>query len=490
MDGLGGDLQGRNRNVVSRVRMDEERPPVSPEPEFQLTEEPHESGNPIAWVIVGLVVLLLFVLNMAASSTADRLPREVVEAERELELAVTTGRADAEQFGKAAKENAKELLRAEGAGCDHALRVAAVLQWEYGFGDPADTVRGLSGNAKDERERRLNRIWKALYGNRRFLPGDIAEAPELLKDLGYPTVASLAEIHLMEKTGREQEAERLRKDLVKSPWRLLPAGLMLIALAGLAIFGFAVMLRYLAQEPLRQRAYGGPWGLAAGDSMAHVFLFYLLASVVLSMPLAVLPQGTGSSGILLLSVEAVAAIVGLAVSLWFLFRVARQVGFFIQDIGLRGTLDFGSFRIGILGACASLGALVIGAIITLLLFPGSMQDTNPIAELAATGGIWGAILALVRGVVIAPVAEEIFFRGVLFMGLWRRLGSFWWAAVLSSLAFAAVHPTLLGGLLPLMGVGIVACVLLRETGSLIPCVVMHAVYNGLLLVLAAMYGLA
>ncbi len=478
------------RNVVSRFRMVEECPASSPDPEFQLPEAPHESGNPVGWIIVGLVVLLLFTLNTATSLTTERLPGVVVDAERELELAVATGRADARQFAPTAKKRVQELLKTKGPGRDHALRVAAVLQWEYGFGDPAGTVRGLSRDAKDERDRRLNRIWKAIYGDRRFLPGDVAEAPELLQDLKYPTVASLTEIHLLEKTGREQEAGQLRKGLEKSPWRLLPAGLMLIALTGLAVFGFALMLRYLAEEPLRLRSYNGPWGLGAGDSMATAFLFYLFAGVVFSLPLAALPQDTAGSGLLLLSVEAVAAIAGLVASLWFLVKLAHRVGFFVQDIGLKGKLDLVSLRIGVLGACASLGALAIGALITVLLFPGSMQDTNPIAELAASGGIWGAILALVRGVVIAPIAEEIFFRGVLFMGLWRRLGSFWWAAVLSSLAFAAVHPTLLGGLLPLMGVGIVACVLLRETGSLIPCVVMHAVYNGLLLVLAAMYGMA
>jgi len=471
--------------------MDDERPPEASEPQFLLPNETPESGNPVAWVIVGLVVLLLFVLNTAASLTTERLPSAVVAAERELELAVTTGRASAEQFAATAKQRVQDLLNTKGAGRDHALRVAAMLQWEYGFGDPSETVRGLRRDAKDERHRRLNRIWKAIYGDRRFLPGDVAEAPSLLKELGYPTVASLVEIHLLEKTGREQEAELLRKDLIKSPWRLLPAGLLLMVLAGLAVFGVALMFRYLTGEPARSRAYSGPWGLAAGDSMATVFLFYLFVGVVLSLPLVALPQDDAAGGgLLLLSVEAVTAIAGLFASLWFLGRLARRLGFFVQDIGLRGRLDAGSLRFGALGACASLGALAIGALLTLLLFPGSMQDTNPIAELAASGGIWGAILALMRGVVIAPIAEEIFFRGVLFMGLWRRLGSFWWAAVLSSLAFAAVHPTLLGGLLPLMGVGIVACVLLRETGSLIPCVVMHAVYNGLLLVLATMYGMA
>lgn len=476
--------------MVSRSRMDEEHPPTIPQPEFYLPEESPQSGNPVGWIIVGLVVLLLFVLNTAASITGDRLPRAVVDAERELELAVTTGRADAQQFAPTAKKRVQELLKTKGAARDHALRVAAVLQWEYGFGDPAATVRGLSRDAKDERERRLNRIWKAIYGERRFLPGDVAEAPELLRELGYPTVASLTEIHLLEKMGRDEEAAAQRRALVKSPWRLLPAGLLTIGLAGMAVFGLAIMLRYLAQEPTRERDYRGPWGFGAGDSMATAFLFYLFAGVVLSLPLAALPHDATGGGILVLSVEAVAAVAGLVASLWFLNRLARNVGFFIQDIGIRGRLDLRSLRIGVLGACASLGALAIGALVTLLLFPNSMQDTNPVAELAASGGIWGAILALVRGVVIAPVAEEVFFRGVLFMGLWRRLGSFWWAAVLSSLAFAAVHPTLLGGLLPLMGVGIVACVILRETGSLIPCAVMHAVYNGLLLVLAAVYGMA
>jgi membrane protease YdiL (CAAX protease family) len=116
------------------------------------------------------------------------------------------------------------------------------------------------------------------------------------------------------------------------------------------------------------------------------------------------------------------------------------------------------------------------------------QGSNPVGELAiSAAGPWQWVGLLLAGSVVAPLAEETFFRGVLFMGLWRRLNSFWLAAVISSAAFALVHPQLFAGFGAVMGMGIVSCLLLRERRSLVPSIVMHATYNGALLV-GAMLG--
>jgi sodium transport system permease protein len=79
--------------------------------------------------------------------------------------------------------------------------------------------------------------------------------------------------------------------------------------------------------------------------------------------------------------------------------------------------------------------------------------------------------------VMAPVCEELAFRGFLLSGL-RRLGHKWWAIALSAAAFGAVHMFLQQQLIA-AGVGLVIGYLAVQTGSLLPCILFHALHNGL-----------
>jgi membrane protease YdiL (CAAX protease family) len=82
--------------------------------------------------------------------------------------------------------------------------------------------------------------------------------------------------------------------------------------------------------------------------------------------------------------------------------------------------------------------------------------------------------------VIAPIAEEVFFRGYFFNALrsWKGL---WPAAILTGLVFGAIH---IGSapapfLVPLAVFGFVLCLLYWRTGSLYPCIALHALNNSL-----------
>ena len=90
-------------------------------------------------------------------------------------------------------------------------------------------------------------------------------------------------------------------------------------------------------------------------------------------------------------------------------------------------------------------------------------------------GIWGGIF---RVVILAPVVEELLFRGVIFSGFQRNYHAFW-AIFLSALLFALFHlnpwqfgPTFLLGL-------ILGWVRLR-TGSLLAAIFTHALHNGMI----------
>jgi len=89
----------------------------------------------------------------------------------------------------------------------------------------------------------------------------------------------------------------------------------------------------------------------------------------------------------------------------------------------------------------------------------------------------GILLAVVTVVFVAPLAEEIVFRGIL-----HRLASSMWgaipAAIISSLVFGIVHgePWFLFGL---VGVGLMLAFVWEATGSVTACWAAHAVHNAI-----------
>ncbi|MHB1293611.1 MAG: CPBP family intramembrane glutamic endopeptidase [Anaerolineae bacterium] len=92
-------------------------------------------------------------------------------------------------------------------------------------------------------------------------------------------------------------------------------------------------------------------------------------------------------------------------------------------------------------------------------------------------GVGGLILALVLGAVVAPFAEEVFFRGFLYGGLRQRWGVVW-ALIATSAIFAVVHVTL-GVLPPIFVMGALFALLYEFTGSVWPCIGLHAAINAL-----------
>jgi membrane protease YdiL (CAAX protease family) len=95
----------------------------------------------------------------------------------------------------------------------------------------------------------------------------------------------------------------------------------------------------------------------------------------------------------------------------------------------------------------------------------------------------GALAALVLAVVVmAPLAEEALFRGLLFGGLRRRVGPVL-AALVSAAVFGAAHMN--GSLfLPLAVAGFLLALVYERSRSLWPSTVAHATLNGLAVLMA------
>jgi membrane protease YdiL (CAAX protease family) len=82
--------------------------------------------------------------------------------------------------------------------------------------------------------------------------------------------------------------------------------------------------------------------------------------------------------------------------------------------------------------------------------------------------------------VFGPVIEEIFFRGIMYNALKRKLG-IPWSILVTSVLFSFLHTHamtyFLVGFVPIMILGIVLAYLYEKTGSLIPSVTLHVLNN-------------
>ena len=86
---------------------------------------------------------------------------------------------------------------------------------------------------------------------------------------------------------------------------------------------------------------------------------------------------------------------------------------------------------------------------------------------------------------MAPAAEEILFRGVLFRWLRGHWG-FIAALVVSSIVFALVHDSV-ASWLPIAALGGVSSWLYHRSGQLLTSVVLHSAFNSSMFLLMSLY---
>ena len=154
---------------------------------------------------------------------------------------------------------------------------------------------------------------------------------------------------------------------------------------------------------------------------------------------------------------------------WWLTVRKYRVGW--ETLGLRG------FKGGMIGLGCGLMLLSFAFNLVYSLFLAlfnlrAQVDLVPVfAELSSPWWL------LVGGVVVAPVVEEVFFRGFVFAGLCRRYD---WrkAALISSALFALIHlqPT---AFLPIFILGYIFAYLYHRSDSIWPAIVMHVSTNAL-----------
>ncbi len=116
-------------------------------------------------------------------------------------------------------------------------------------------------------------------------------------------------------------------------------------------------------------------------------------------------------------------------------------------------------------------------------------ETPPVHNVLSglTSGQWGwagAAQLYVTAIVVAPLSEELFFRGLLCAVL-RPLLGVWGAIAVSAVLFGLVHLPQWTDVLPLMSMGVVLGYL-RYRRSLAVCVGVHALFNARTMIFATL----
>jgi membrane protease YdiL (CAAX protease family) len=226
-----------------------------------------------------------------------------------------------------------------------------------------------------------------------------------------------------------------------------------------------------------------PWGWA---ELFKATLLIVLGSLALFVITGIVAAALGldasslagmSSPLLFTLGSAIYALMLLAV---YLFAVRRPNSSW-QRLGIRPVaagwwaallLLFPLELVGMVGINLLLVPLITGT-----------QFQNPQSEVILGGGNLHTVdlfLLLVLLAVVTPVAEELFFRGMLYPVMRKQWGVAW-AIILNALVFALLHfiPILIPGLLLL---GLILAWMRERSGSIVPGILLHAAQNALVVI--------
>jgi membrane protease YdiL (CAAX protease family) len=252
-----------------------------------------------------------------------------------------------------------------------------------------------------------------------------------------------------------------------------------VAALGLVVFGAGLV--YASVRQLRIRRHLPPERYR-GPAVFVLVLLALAIAFLLTLPFgadaAVLVLGEGELSLLGSIALLVSTQLGLLLVSWFaVFRPNALAA--LPSIPGRNAGRAVAAGLG-WGLLAWFGSSVVAFGWDALLRQVGIETEAQAAEQAiALVDPWIVVIAIV---VLAPIAEEVFFRGVVFNAL-RREGGRRWAYLGSSILFAVIHLSLLA-LVPIFLLGLALAWVYERTNNLLAPIAMHATVNAVSVALA------
>lgn len=273
--------------------------------------------------------------------------------------------------------------------------------------------------------------------------------------------------------GPSQE-ERLMNAAKEKP--LLAGGVLFISLVLPVILFLFALIIYLLHWQEERSFYPPPTELAPRWSIVdavRIVVFFFTLQVVVALVFRHIDFGIERSRLGLV----VGMFNFLAIFTFILVLVIRWNGNSIRELGFHTeNLKEGIWK-------GSLGYFIVTPLILLSLFLLGFlakyyeieMPQHPIQSTARPGDFGWFLFLTTIACVVAPLAEETFFRGFLYPLLRNYIGKFAGMVVVSAF-FAILHGVHV--FLPIFILGMFLVYLYEKTGSLIPSIVVHGIHNG------------
>jgi membrane protease YdiL (CAAX protease family) len=255
--------------------------------------------------------------------------------------------------------------------------------------------------------------------------------------------------------------------------------------------GVAVDIGMIVQHVKRPVSRGRMAGFLADRSLPGMMLlsifsivifFYLAASYIYSRFFMVAEIDPGT--VVFQTIAFHFPVLALTALLFFLFRI--NMGEFFGLRGIKPLRMLGTAGLFYLAALPPIWLLSIiyQLLLTRLGVDLSLQDVTAVLAMPASWPVRAAMFLI--AIVIAPLFEEILFRGILLPFAVRRTG-FWPGILLISLIFGGLHlhlPTFA----PLFLLSMMLCLAYARTRSLLVSIGMHAAFNGVTVLILLLMG--
>ena len=231
-----------------------------------------------------------------------------------------------------------------------------------------------------------------------------------------------------------------------------------------------------------------PWGVRTWLGPLVALVAILVAGRLFAA--AVAPQSHAGKTALGIGLTAAAEALLFVVLLILGRSIARRGGGWRATFGLDGirSSDWAPWAFGLMFVYA--GRTAVGIVAAALSRGKAVADAQNLRVAHPTVG--GVIALGLVAIVIAPVAEELMFRGLLLRTFMRRM-PFWPAALISTALFGLLHTyeaaSVAGAITLALSVGVLGlgnCYLVRITGRLAPAMMVHASFNALALAVAVL----
>ncbi|MGV3618064.1 MAG: CPBP family intramembrane glutamic endopeptidase [Fimbriimonas sp.] len=443
---------------------------------------PPGSRNYTGWVILTLLFGLFITIALKGALTPGEKKEESFAAQ-EMQLRILTSQGQLlktvsastpaedrkrveEQTRESLDEAVSDLVpKAEKSA--PAARMYAVMRTEQRKEIPAKMLDALRKSDDP-----LDKTYLEIYGVAKLTPDEAQRLADRLPK--RPFVNELAAVHALEKGG----STTARGDRI-SPW--VAARMMLAAFIGLGLFacGMVVWGVYLAgRRTGKFSPKGHPIGrvtlpdadrlaIRAAQILSAFFGLQILAGYLVDRNLMPAMAGNIFLGLGILGI--IGALAAFPIG-------GKRIT--LKDIGVTKDRLGKNILWGIVGFLAELPVTLMLAMIGAALLSFLPTPSHPATQAVTQAeNILSILPLLLFGAIIAPIWEEILFRGTLFPAIGRVAGSVLTGALVSSLLFALIHPQ--GPILvpALAGVGAMSCGLAYQTRSLIPSIVMHILHN-------------